>query len=151
MNANVFSFSVESLFPRAGRHTAAITLGTAAFVSAAFPPPTNAADCGPAAPLTNVQTPHESGGVSASPVSLQAASSQSGLAAPGCAGDIFPTGGDGIIDQDDFPPFVFAYDLLICGDPPMPVGCPADFDFDGFVDDNDFIIFAHAYNDYYCP
>jgi len=33
----------------------------------------------------------------------------------------------------------------------MPVGCPADFNHDGFVDDADFIVFVVAYNNLICP
>jgi hypothetical protein len=32
----------------------------------------------------------------------------------------------------------------------MPAGCPADLNFDGFVDDADFVIFSAAYNILIC-
>ena len=40
---------------------------------------------------------------------------------------------------------------LLCSDPAMPAGCPADFNRDGNVDNEDFIIFAEAYNTLLCP
>lgn len=58
---------------------------------------------------------------------------------------------DGDVDQKDWPPFAFAYDLLLCDDPAMQPGCPADMNFDTFVDDTDFLLFAAAYNAYFCP
>jgi hypothetical protein len=33
----------------------------------------------------------------------------------------------------------------------MPVGCPADLNNDGFVDDTDFVLFATAYETLICP
>lgn len=55
------------------------------------------------------------------------------------------------VDDSDFVVFAVAYNLLLCSDPAMPVGCPADFNRDGNVDDGDFIIFADAYDTLLCP
>jgi hypothetical protein len=47
--------------------------------------------------------------------------------------------------------FANAYNLLVCEDPAMPAGCPADLTADAFVDDSDFVLFAEAYNQLICP
>lgn len=59
--------------------------------------------------------------------------------------------GDGVVDLDDFVPFVSAYNLFLCSEPGMPVGCPADFNGDQQVDNDDFLIFVAAYNEFLCP
>jgi hypothetical protein len=57
------------------------------------------------------------------------------IGAPPCVGDLNK---DAVVDDLDFQIFVIAYDILDCGDPGMPVGCPSDLNRDGFVDDLDF-------------
>jgi hypothetical protein len=59
--------------------------------------------------------------------------------------------GDSIVNDADFTIFAAAYNLVTCGDPTMPAGCPADVTRDGFVDDADFQFFATAYNAVVCP
>jgi hypothetical protein len=58
---------------------------------------------------------------------------------------------DGVVDDEDFVLFLFAYNLLDCGDPSMAAGCPADINRDGFVDDSDFVLFLAGYNELICP
>ena len=61
---------------------------------------------------------------------------------------------EGIFDLPhvaDFQSFAAAYDTLLCSDPSMPAGCPADLNADSNVDDADFSLFAAAYNELYCP
>ncbi len=65
-----------------------------------------------------------------------------------CPGDL---SGDGYVDDTDFVAFAFAYSLLDCADPAMPVGCPSDLNGDGFVDDSDFVVFATMYENLVCP
>jgi len=64
-----------------------------------------------------------------------------------CAADL---NGDGQVDDNDFSPFVGAYNTLDCFDPAMPIDCPADFNSDAFVDDADFVIFVAAYDNLLC-
>lgn len=66
-----------------------------------------------------------------------------------CVGDL---NGDGLVDDDDFVIFAFAYNELLC--PTFPTlfsCCPADFNFDGQVDDDDFVLFSAAYDALVCP
>lgn len=65
-----------------------------------------------------------------------------------CAGDF---NNDSLVDDADFPTFVYGYNLLDCADATMTPGCPADMNNDGFVDDSDFQVFVAAYNDLVCP
>lgn len=65
-----------------------------------------------------------------------------------CAGDL---NSDTVVDDADFQVFVVQYDIVICGDPGMLLGCPADLNADGFVDDADFSLFAVAYDQVVCP
>ena len=66
-----------------------------------------------------------------------------------CVGDL---NGDGLVDDDDFVIFAFAYDQLLCPTFPALYGCcPADFNGDGFVDDADFVLFSAAYDALLCP
>jgi hypothetical protein len=65
-----------------------------------------------------------------------------------CVGDL---NFDGLVDDNDFVDFVFAYNILDCADPSMPMDCPADFNFDGVVDDSDFVEFVLAYSELLCP
>ncbi|MBX3390814.1 MAG: hypothetical protein KF691_15300 [Phycisphaeraceae bacterium] len=58
--------------------------------------------------------------------------------------------GDCYVDDADFVLFAVMYNILDCGDPSMPAGCPADFNDDGLVDDSDFVIFVDAYNRLIC-
>lgn len=58
---------------------------------------------------------------------------------------------DAQVDDLDFVAFAAAYNMLVCDDPAMPVGCPSDLNRDGGVDDLDFVFFAAAYNDLLCP
>ncbi|MBS0189404.1 MAG: hypothetical protein JSS51_15170 [Planctomycetes bacterium] len=60
-----------------------------------------------------------------------------------CIGDLNE---DGMVDDADFVIFLQAYNLLVCDDPAMPVGCPSDFNQDGMVDDADFTIFIQPYD-----
>ena len=56
-----------------------------------------------------------------------------------------------VVDDADFVVFAAAYNLLLCSDPAMASGCPADLNKDGVVDDADFVLFAAAYNELLCP
>ncbi|MBN8599366.1 MAG: hypothetical protein J0L78_16970 [Planctomycetes bacterium] len=67
---------------------------------------------------------------------------------PTCAGDL---NGDGLVDDADFVAFASGYNLLLCDDPWMPVGCPADLNNDNAVDDADFSLFVGAYDELVCP
>jgi hypothetical protein len=58
---------------------------------------------------------------------------------------------DTLVDDLDFSIFTVAYDILDCGDPAMPAGCPADLNSDGVVDDADFSVFVIAYEALLCP
>lgn len=58
---------------------------------------------------------------------------------------------DGVVDDGDFVIFAVSYNLLLCGDPAMPLVCSADINADNVVDDADFTIFAGAYNTLLCP
>ncbi len=57
---------------------------------------------------------------------------------------------DGQVEDSDFVVFAQAYNVLVCDDPAMPVGCPADLNGDGVVDDADFVVFVGAYNELLC-
>lgn len=66
-----------------------------------------------------------------------------------CIGDL---NGDGLVDDDDFVIFAFAYDQLLCPTFPALYGCcPADLNGDGVVDDADFVHFSPAYDALVCP
>lgn len=66
-----------------------------------------------------------------------------------CVGDL---NGDGLVDDDDFVIFAFAYNELLCPTfPTLYSCCPADFNGDGQVDDADFVQFAAAYDALICP
>ncbi len=52
-----------------------------------------------------------------------------------------------VVDDEDFAPFVVAYDELIC----PALLCPADLNDDGVVDDADFQLFVAAYDALLCP
>lgn len=66
-----------------------------------------------------------------------------------CVGDL---NGDGVVDDDDFILFAFAYNTLTCPTfPALFACCPADFNGDGLVDDADFVLFAAAYDALICP
>lgn len=58
---------------------------------------------------------------------------------------------NGVVDDDDFVDFAYAYNIFDCADPNMPPGCPADMNGDGYVDDADFVLFALAYDNFACP
>ncbi|MBX3390967.1 MAG: hypothetical protein KF691_16070 [Phycisphaeraceae bacterium] len=66
-----------------------------------------------------------------------------------CAADF---NGDGLVNDEDFQYFLYAYDELLCPTPEsmlyplQPEPCPADLNQDGFVLDDDFVLFAQAYN-----
>lgn len=66
-----------------------------------------------------------------------------------CAADF---NGDGLVNDEDFQYFLYAYDYLFCPTPdsplypPQPEPCPADLNQDGLVLDDDFVLFAQAYN-----
>ncbi|MBX3378609.1 MAG: hypothetical protein KF805_00815 [Phycisphaeraceae bacterium] len=66
-----------------------------------------------------------------------------------CAADF---NGDGLVNDEDFQYFLFAYDELLCptSENPMfplqPDPCPADLNLDGLVLDDDFVLFVQAYN-----
>jgi hypothetical protein len=64
-----------------------------------------------------------------------------------CVGDLNL---DGLVEDVDFVGFAFAYNVLDCADPTMPVGCPSDLNNDGVVDDTDFVLFAEAYDGLVC-
>ena len=55
------------------------------------------------------------------------------------------------MDDADFTRFAMAYNEIDCSSLPMPLGCPADLNFDGLVDDADFVLFAAAYEQLICP
>lgn len=59
--------------------------------------------------------------------------------------------GDDLVNDTDFIVFAQAYNILVCSDPSMPVGCPADINKDGVVDDTDFLYFVSAYDTLICP
>lgn len=59
--------------------------------------------------------------------------------------------GDDLVNDADFIVFAQAYNILVCSDPTMPVGCPADINKDGVVDDTDFLYFVSAYDTLICP
>jgi len=65
-----------------------------------------------------------------------------------CAADI---DSNGLVNDEDFTMFLFAYDILACSDEPMPALCPSDLNGDKYVDDADFIIFSAAYGEMFCP
>jgi len=58
---------------------------------------------------------------------------------------------DGIVADEDFPTFIFSYNVLLCEDQNMPQSCAADFTLDGSVDDADFEVFVAAYSNLVCP
>jgi len=58
---------------------------------------------------------------------------------------------DGIVADEDFPTFIFSYNVLLCSDNNMPQSCAADFNLDGSVDDADFEVFVAAYSNLVCP
>lgn len=55
------------------------------------------------------------------------------------------------MNDADFAGFVQGYNLLLCDDPAMAPGCPADLNGDGSVDDADFVVFVSAYDKLACP
>ena len=65
-----------------------------------------------------------------------------------CLGDL---NSDGMVEDADFVDFARSYELLVCSDGNMPVGCPADFNNDTVVDDADFSLFAQGYDVLVCP
>ncbi|MFN9974609.1 MAG: hypothetical protein ACK58T_32435 [Phycisphaerae bacterium] len=58
---------------------------------------------------------------------------------------------DGFVDDSDFVGFAAAYELFLCDDSAMPLGCPADFSGDDVVEDSDFVLFAVADELFLCP
>jgi hypothetical protein len=70
-----------------------------------------------------------------------------------CAADF---NGDGLVNDQDFQYFAYAYDNLTCPTPAsmlyplQPDPCPADLNGDGVVQDDDFVIFVQAYNAVIC-
>ncbi|MBX3388773.1 MAG: hypothetical protein KF691_04900 [Phycisphaeraceae bacterium] len=54
--------------------------------------------------------------------------------------------GDGIVTMADFDVFSSAYDILLCDELEMPIGCSCDYNHDGVVDDLDWQIFVQAFN-----
>lgn len=65
-----------------------------------------------------------------------------------CLGDL---NSDALVDDADFVAFAASYELLLCTDGAMPVGCPTDFNNDTVVDDADFSYFAQSYDVLVCP
>ncbi|MBY0113000.1 MAG: hypothetical protein K2Y21_09275 [Phycisphaerales bacterium] len=55
------------------------------------------------------------------------------------------------MDDADFVDFAHAYEVLLCADSAMAVGCPSDLNRDAVVDDADFVLFARAYDALNCP
>jgi hypothetical protein len=43
------------------------------------------------------------------------------------------------------------YELLLCDAPGMPMSCAGDLNADRLVDDADFVLFAAAYEQLWCP
>ena len=64
-----------------------------------------------------------------------------------CPGDL---NADGFVNDADFELFVSAYNILLCEDASMPVGCLSDLNGDGVVDDADFQLFVVAYDALVC-
>jgi hypothetical protein len=64
-----------------------------------------------------------------------------------CPGDL---NADGFVNDTDFELFASAYNLLLCEDAGMPVGCLSDLNGDGVVDDIDFQLFVVAYDALVC-
>lgn len=66
-----------------------------------------------------------------------------------CAADF---NGDGLVNDEDFQYFQYAYNELLCPTTPDPMfplqpdPCPADLNLDGLVLDDDFVLFVQAYN-----
>jgi len=64
-----------------------------------------------------------------------------------CPGDL---NADGFVNDADFELFASAYNLLLCEDAGMPMGCLSDLNGDGLVDDADFQVFVVAYDALVC-
>ena len=64
-----------------------------------------------------------------------------------CPGDL---DADGLVNDTDFEMFAAAYDVMLCGDSAMPVGCLSDWNGDEIVDDRDFQVFVVAYQGMVC-
>jgi len=76
-----------------------------------------------------------------------ATSNAASIAVNTCPGDL---NADGFVNDTDFELFVSAYNILLCEDAAIPVGCLSDLNGDGFVDDVDFQIFVLAYDVLVC-